>query len=418
MELASFPVRGVPAPRVQLFVSDLGATGVVRNAVAIANRAAANGYDVRILTCSADGVLSDLVDPRVPVVELLKGTRETLSRRTQLRQTFLAYRRHSRDWRPDILFSAGNHGHLLSTFAWLGLPGSKLLRISNDLDHGSPNPSARIWRSLKFRLMMSLADRIVLVSRTSGNHGPLSRLIGNGKAVAIPNGVDVQAVRTASLEPCPHPWAASRDVPIVLAIGRHVKQKNFATLLKAFAKARRQRELRLIFLGEGQAGESVRLHNLAISLGVAADVDFVAATSNPFPYMAAAHVLALPSLWEGSSNVLLEALACETPVIASRTAGDAEQLLSYGRFGLLVDPLDSDGLATAILRQTGHDAVAPSSRALAFDRAVALEDYMCVFRQCIGRATRSGQALRHPDPAAPPPPGIPASARSASLPTR
>jgi glycosyltransferase involved in cell wall biosynthesis len=403
MELASFPLRGVPAPRVQLFVSDLSATGVVRNAVAIANRAAANGYDVRILTCSADGVLSDQVDPRVSVVELLKGTRETLSRRTQLRQTFLAYRRHSRDWRPDILFSAGNHGHLLSTFAWLGLPGSKLLRISNDLGHGSPNLAARIWRSLKFRLMMSLADRIVLVSRASGNHGPLSRFIGNGKAVAIPNGVDVQAVRTASLEPCPHPWAASRDVPIVLAIGRHVKQKNFATLLMAFAKARRQREL--------------RLHNLAISLGVAADVDFVAATSNPFPYMAAAHVLALPSLWEGSSNVLLEALACETPVIASRTAGDAEQQLSYGRFGLLVDPLDSDGLAAAILRQTGQDAVDPSSRALAFDRAVALEDYMRVFRQCIGRATRSGQALRNPDPAAPPP-GIPASARSASLPTR
>jgi hypothetical protein len=160
MELASFPLRGVPAPRVQLFVSDLGATGVVRNAVAIANRAAANGFDVRILTCSADGVLSDQVDPRVPVVELLKGTRETLSRRTQLRQTFLAYRRHSRDWRPDILFSAGNHGHLLSTFAWLGLPGSNFSASAAILIMEAQT-RRHVWRSLKFRLMMSLADGIL-----------------------------------------------------------------------------------------------------------------------------------------------------------------------------------------------------------------------------------------------------------------
>lgn len=388
MQLASFPPRRDPAPRLQIFVSDLGATGVVRNAVAIANRAAASGYDVRLLTCIAGGLLAGEVDPRVTIVELLHRSKRSAPRRTQLKQVFGAYRNHSRTWRPDIFFSAGNHGHLLSSFAWLGLPGSKLLRISNDLRHGKPSLRARLWRSLKFQAMTMLADRLVLVSRAHGSHPLLSRLVAKGKALVIPNGVDIQAVRDASLEPCPHAWAKDRDIPFVLAIGRHVKQKNFAVLLRSFAAARRERPMRLIILGEGEAGESVRLHNLAVGLGVAADVNFVPPTSNPFPYMAAAHALILPSLWEGSSNVLLEALACGTPVVASRSAGDAEQILSHGRFGVLVDPADEMGMAAALLKQTGPDPVSPGSRALAFNRAVVLEDYMRLFRQCLGRTVR------------------------------
>jgi glycosyltransferase involved in cell wall biosynthesis len=389
MQLASFPPRRVPAPRLQIFVSDLSATGVVRNALAIANQAAASGYDVHLLTCTANGVLAGQVDPRVTIVELLDGPNRSAPRRAQLKQVFRSYRGHSRAWRPDILFSAGNHGHLLSTFAWLGLPGAKVLRISNDLRHGTPSSPARLWRSLKFQAMTMLSDRLVVVSREHGGHPLLCRLVAKGKALVIPNGVDVQAVRNASLEPCPHPWASDRDVPIVLAIGRHVKQKNFAFLLRAFAAARRQRPMRLIILGQGEAKESVRLHNLAVGLGVAADVSFVPTTANPFPYMAAAHALALPSLWEGSSNVLLEALACRTPIIASRTAGDAEQLLSRGRFGVLIDPKDEEGLAAALLEQVGPDAIYPGSRALAFNRAVVLEDYMRLFRQCVGRRQRA-----------------------------
>lgn len=388
MQLASLPTNCDPAPRLQLFVSDLGATGVVRNAVAIANRAAACGFDVRLLTCTADGVLAGQVDPRVTIIELLNRAKREAPRRSQLKQIYLAYRRHSREWRPDILFSAGNHGHLLSTFAWLGLPGAKLLRISNDLRHGKPSPVTRLWRTLKFRLITTRADRLVLVSRSHDSHPLLARLISKGKALVIPNGVDIQAVRDASLEPCTHPWANDREVPIILAIGRHVKQKNFATLLNAFAAARRQRSLRLIILGDGEAAESVRLHNLAVGLGVAADVAFVPATPHPFPYMAAAQALALPSLWEGSSNVLLEALACEIPVIASRTAGDAEDLLAQGKFGVLVDPSDEEGLSAALLKQTGSNPILPGSRALAFNRAVVLEDYMRLFRKCLGRRPR------------------------------
>jgi glycosyltransferase involved in cell wall biosynthesis len=372
--------RASAAPRLQVFVSDLSATGVVRNAVAIANAAAAAGYEVRLLTCRPEGPLRVEVSPRVTVINLA-GSKSAGARSSQLRAALLAYRRHSRDWRPDILFSAGNHAHLLSTIAWIGLPGAKVLRISNDLGHGSPGPLTRLLRSLKFRLLAARADRLVLVSRALRTHPLLQRLAAGGKAVTIPNGVDVEAVTALAREPCPHPWARDDSVPIVLAVGRHVPQKNFGALLEAFARARSERPMRLIFLGAGPNGQTERLRALAAELSVAADVDFVAPTSNPFPYMAAASVVALPSRWEGSANVLLEALACGTAVIASRTAGDAEHVLGSGSHGILIDPDDVAGLASALLRQTGDDRVEAGNRAAAFDRQGALRQYVRLFDQ-------------------------------------
>jgi len=375
------------APRLQLFVSDLTATGVVRNALAIANEAAACGYEVRLLTCRPDGVLRNQIRPDVTVVKLLNGTDSGRSRRFQLKQALLEYRRHARQWRPDIMLSAGNHGHLLSTFAWAGLPGTKLVRISNDLDHGSPSAAVRWWRDLKFRLISGLADKLVYVSRAHAGHPLLGLHTASGKALVIPNGVDIEGVRAASKQPYTHRWASDRSRPFILAVGRHVKQKNLGTLLRAFAIARRSRPMRLIVLGDGSIDETARLSALALELGIADDVDLVPATANPFPLMAAAGALALPSLWEGSSNVLLEAMACGTSVVASRTAGDAGHVLDGGKYGALVDPNDVEGLAAALVRQTGPDRVEPGTRVQSFSRDRAMARYVQLFDELA--ATRS-----------------------------
>lgn len=369
------------ASRLQIFVSDLSATGVVRNAVAIANEAAASGYRVRLLTCNPDGPLRTQVGPNVAVVRLNSVGDANRPRQIQMRKALLAYRKHSREWCPDIMLSAGNHGHLLSTLAWLGLPGRKVLRVSNDLSHSSPPPAVRLWRSARFALMASLADRLVFVSRAQGKHPLLARQLASGKAVVIPNGVDVDAIRAAAQVPCDHPWLRESSTPVVLAVGRHVGQKNFEALLRAFAEARAVRPMRLIFLGDGKRSEVDRLRAVAAELDVGPDVDLVPAIENPFPYMAAARLLVLSSLWEGSANVLLEAMACGTPVAASRTAGDAEHVLGSGAHGLLVDPREIHQLASAILYQTGPNSVSPGRRAESFSRTAAMHNFLRLFEQ-------------------------------------
>ena len=105
--------------------------------------------------------------------------------------------------------------------------------------------------------------------------------------------------------------------------------------------------------------------------------------------MAAAATLVLPSLWEGSANVLLEAMACGTPVIASRTAGDAEHVLRSGRHGILVDPRNNGELADALLRQLGGNPVRPGLRAAELSRNAAMIHYLRLFEAVTANA---GQA--------------------------
>lgn len=384
------------APRIQIFVHDLSATGVVRNAIALANEASASGYQVRLLTCNAEGVLRSQVGPSVAIVKLNDAGDAGRSRRAQMQKASFAYRRHSREWKPDVMVSAGNHGHLLSSFAWLGLRGKKVLRFSNDLTHSNPSRLTLWWRMVKFRMMAFAADRLVYVSRAQGKHPLLWRQLALGKALVIPNGVDLEAVRAAAAQPCDHPWIRDRSVPVVLAVGRHVKQKNFRRLVEAFARARAEKPMRLIFLGDGESSECRGVEALAVELGVRCDVDFVPATSNPFPYMAGATVLAHPSRWEGSANVLLEALACGTPVVASRTAGDSAHVLDGGRYGVLVDPCDVDELAAALLRQTGLDAVQPGDRVEAFSRRATLLHYVELFDALANQHRRSVAAVDRP----------------------
>jgi glycosyltransferase involved in cell wall biosynthesis len=132
------------------------------------------------------------------------------------------------------------------------------------------------------------------------------------------------------------------------------------------AHAARERPLRLIILGSGSTEERQRLLQLAKSSGIGDDVHLQGEVANPYPFMARASVFALPSQWEGSSNVLLEALACNVPIVAARSAGNAQEVLGYGRFGLLVEPQDVEGMAQALLYQVSPDACRPDNRASDF----------------------------------------------------
>ena len=144
-----------------------------------------------------------------------------------------------------------------------------------------------------------------------------------------------------------------------------------------------------MIVGPGPASLRAELVALATQLGVAHRVDLVGEKLNPYPFMRAADAFVLPSLWEGRSNVLLEAMACDVPIVASRRAGDAGDLLGEGQFGLLVDPLNVREMAGAILQQIGHGACRPGSRSLEYDQAVALDRACAVL---LGEVWESGKA--------------------------
>jgi glycosyltransferase involved in cell wall biosynthesis len=104
--------------------------------------------------------------------------------------------------------------------------------------------------------------------------------------------------------------------------------------------------VRLVILGEGAWRE--QLTDLAAALGVAADVDLPGFAANPYPYLASASVFALSSAWEGSPNVLTEAMALGTPVVATDCPSGPREILAGGRFGPLVPVGDAPALAAGL----------------------------------------------------------------------
>ena len=371
--------------KVAIFIEDFSATGVVTNAIAIARHLSQQGCDVHLLATQDKGPLRESLGEGIEVISLLEPEKTATTRRGRLRRAIPAFRQKLKQLSPDVLLSAGNHGHLATALVSRLVSGCHtIVRVSNDLDHmidGKPTrPYSRWLRLAKFRTMAAVADKIVFVSPHLVRSRAMSGKKSARKAVVIPNGVDVEAVRERARAACDHPWLDDRDVPLVLGVGRLALQKNFGNLLRAIAIAKKTRPLRLLLIGSGILREE--LLRDAQALGIADAVEILRPIDNPMPYIGRASVLALPSWWEGSSNVLLEAMACGTPVIASRTAGNAEDVLDHGRYGVLVDPGDPESIAAALLLQCSDVARRPEGRAMEFSRNSSLEAYADLIMGC------------------------------------
>ena len=355
-----------PAAKIAIFVFDLSATGVVRNALALAG-ALAEAHEVEIVTCRLGDMARGAAG--VPVTVLGDGGRIGPLALLRLAR---ALRRHVVATRPVLAISAGNRGHPLFLAALKGLRGfRRIYRFSNDIDHARGGRGkgwlTRLGDAAQLALLAGDADRIVLVSSHLLGDPRLAAAAARGQAVVIENGVDVDRIRARTAASCPHPFAASGAPPFVLAMGRFAEQKNFPTLIDAVALANETRALNLVILGGGTDTARNALLAQARARGLSDRFILPGVVDNPFPWLVRAGVFALPSWWEGASNALLEAMACGTPVVASARAGNAASVLDGERYGLIADPGDVGAWAAALLRQTG----AAVGRVLPGDRAEA-----------------------------------------------
>lgn len=144
-----------------------------------------------------------------------------------------------------------------------------------------------------------------------------------------------------------HRFFEPGEPPVILAVGRLHPVKDFSTLIDAFIRVRSRHNARLIILGEGD--ERLALTERIAASGFEADVDMPGWVDNPLPYMTHANVLALTSRYEGLGNVLIEAMACGCPVVATDCPGGPREILAGGRYGPLVPVGDVQALADAIV---------------------------------------------------------------------
>ena len=145
-----------------------------------------------------------------------------------------------------------------------------------------------------------------------------------------------------------HPWLLDGNAPVILAAGRLAAQKDYPTLIKAFARLNAQRPCRLIILGEGRMRKA--LERLVKGLDLTDHVSLPGWVENPFAFMSRASLFVLSSRFEGLPGVLVQALACGCPCVSTNCPAGPAEILQDGKFGPLVPVGDEKSLATAMYR--------------------------------------------------------------------
>lgn len=375
---------------VYLYVHDLRSSGVVRNAIDFARRLAQD-HPTTLVTGYGEGFFADEA-ARGPFALKVLAPREGALGRVAAALRLRAWLRRQP---AGALMSVGNMGHWTPFLACQGLGHiARIYCISNEVarDDGARSRLRLLW----MRLLTLDAARIVVVGRALRRLPLFARAIASGLAAELPNGVDNALAARLREAPAPHPWM-EQPVPVVVGIGRLRPQKNFDLLIEAAGRARRTRRLRLAIIGGGTANERARLSRLARLAGFGDDFLLAGETDNVFAWLGRAAVFALPSRWETSSLALLEALAAGAPVVASRLAGDAAQVLDEGRYGRLFHGHCPDALAQALLAQI-DTPVPPQDRALAYDLSLTNDLYAGLVDEVLAagrvrwRAPRGAQA--------------------------
>jgi glycosyltransferase involved in cell wall biosynthesis len=249
---------------------------------------------------------------------------------------------------PLAVASVLNHTNIVALVArkLARYHGCVVVIEQNTLSVAATQATRRRTRAMPrlVRRFYTWADYVVGVSR--GVVDDLVRLGVDVRRVrVIANPIVTPELDALASAPSPHPWLLDGTL-VFVAAGRLRPQKDFPTLLRAFARVRSRRGARLIILGEGS--ERSTLEQLAEELGVGSDVDLPGATENPYAYMARATAFVLSSRWEGLPTVLVEALKCRAPIIATDCPSGAREILADGKYGTLVAVGDVDALAAAM----------------------------------------------------------------------
>jgi glycosyltransferase involved in cell wall biosynthesis len=301
------------------------------------------GWSVNLVVAKAEGPY---------LRDIPKGCKLVDLQSTHVSYALPRLARYLRSEPPSILLSTMTHANIIALLARIiACKDFRLIvREANTISKSSKNDSK--WRSRLLPFMMKLlypkADTIIAPSQGVLKDLAKTLRLPENRINLIHNPTVTPALLMQKDLPLDHSWFQFDEPPVVLGVGRLNPQKDFSTLINAFAKAIKYKQLRLMVLGEGP--ERRKLENLVQKLGIADKVSFPGFINNPFNYMKNSGLFVLSSAWEGLPNVLIEAMACGVPVVSTNCASGPDEILESGKYGELVPVGNSDLLSQAIVK--------------------------------------------------------------------
>ncbi len=327
-------------PHLAFFAHDLRGGGAERAMVRLVNAMARRDIPIDLVLVKTEGAFLQELDPRVRLVSL-SGRRTATS--------FIGLKRYLNDSRPVALISAMTHINISSVVArMLSKHKPKLILVEhNQFDRNFALKKGLVRLAYKaVPYLYRQADVVAGVSE--GVRASIADVIGlpPNQLSVLYNPVITPELAEQSLEKPNHIWLQNRDRPVLLAVGRLSKSKNYPLLLDAFSLLLQNVAARLIILGEGELRDTLVAH--AKALGIIDSVDFAGFQQNPFSYMSSCDVFVMSSDWEGHPTVMLEAMACGAPIVSTDCRSGPSEILAGGKFGRLVPTGDARALAIAL----------------------------------------------------------------------
>ncbi len=344
-----------PQPRIAFLSPALGG-GIGRVLVNLGNAFTERGVSVDLLLGNSESPYLQQLSPQVRVIEL--PTTHALSGLPAL----VSYLRRER---PAAINTDSIRVNVLALRArsLAQISSRQPLRVCatlhNTYSRALATRSAAKRRSqlARLRRFYPRNDAVIAVSRGVAEDFLELAPLPPSRLHVIPNPVVTPGIEhLAALDP-EHPWLAPGQPPLLLAVGRLHPQKDYPTLLRACAALPRNLAWRLLILGEGE--QRPYLERLIGELGLTGQAALGGQVDNPYAYMARARLMVLSSAWEGFGNVLVEAMAVGTPVVATDCPHGPGEILDQGRLGKLVPVGDAGALAVAISDALAQPVPAP-----------------------------------------------------------
>lgn len=297
---------------------NLNGGGAERVALTLLRRLDRGKFDPRLIVFQGQGVLKREIPKDIAVYDLkadrvLKGWPPF---------TALIRKEH-----PDVLFSTLTHLNLavLLGKSWFSTRTKIVIRETTILSRNLPRLRFPSFWKLMLRHLYPRSDRIICSCQAMAED--LENILGKKmkKLWVIPNPIDREEIEKKSRAE-DSPFLRHGPGPHILAVGRLGPEKGMDRLIRSFPRlANRNSEAKLWILGSGE--EENDLRSLIRKLHLEDRVFLMGFRHNPYPWMVHAHLFVLPSLFEGSPNALLEALALGVPVVVCEQEGGAREVL-------------------------------------------------------------------------------------------
>ena len=316
-----------------------------------------NGYEVLLAIMEMKGMHIASLSPEIRIIDL---------KTDRFSRAFFKCISFMRNERPDTVFSSSVHFNvmMLASLFFSGISAKSIVRVGIPL-------------SILFDKFTSWKDRLIIPALTRFFYGKADAVVANSYGIAsdiakvtgmkeenikvIYNPKDIGAIKKMAESELPAVFKEHKG-PFIVSAGRFTEQKDYPTLIEAFALVRNNIQAHLVLLGDG----TVRQHitDMVNRLGISDHVSFEGNQMNPYVFMKNADVFVLPSRWEGLPNVIIEALLCGAKVVATDSpAGGSRELLAPGTLersylkdvievaqnGILVPVGNPEMLAKAIL---------------------------------------------------------------------